>query len=177
MTQTPFARPYARAAFERASEGKKLTGWSEQLALLAHVATDGRVVALLADPRVPRARRGGLLTDILSDHLDPEVVNLVRLLADNGRLLLLPAVAEQFERLRAEAEGRVDAWVTSAHELDEKQQKRLTTALKKRLDRDIRLHCSVDEQLIGGVLVRAGDLVIDGSVRGRLQRLAARLTH
>lgn len=177
MAQKQLARPYARAAFEYAREHDALGDWSESLQLLSRVVTDDTVTALLADPRLPRARRGEILLEICGEGIGAEVANLVRVLAENGRLPALADVAAEFERLRAEAENRVDAHVASARELDEGQQERLARALAKRLNREVRLHSSVDEELIGGVIVRAGDLVIDASIRGRLQRLANRLDH
>lgn len=177
MAQKQLARPYARAAFEYAREHDALGDWSESLQLLSRVVADDTVTALLADPRLPRARRGEILLEICGEGIGAEVANLVRVLAENGRLAALADVAAEFERLRAEAENRVDARVASARELDEGQQERLARALAKRLNREVRLHSSVDEELIGGVIVRAGDLVIDASIRGRLQRLANRLDH
>lgn len=177
MAHSNLARPYARAAFELARESDTLAEWSERLGLLAAVAADKRVAVLLGDPRYTRGQRAEIVLGICGDHLDQAAANLVRLLAENGRLTLLEAIAEQYELLRADAENRVDARVSSARELDDTQRDRLAAALKKRLSRDVRLECEVDERLIGGVVVRAGDLVIDASVRGRLERLASRLAH
>lgn len=171
------ARPYARAAFALAQQAGDLAGWSGRLALLAEVARDGRVAERLRAPRITPAERSRLIIDICGEHLDDGTRNLVRLLAENGRLLLLPEIAAQYETLRAQAEGRVDAHVTSARELTKAQQKTIAESLSKRLEREIRLHCEVDESLIGGAVIRAGDLVIDGSLKGRLQRLASRLAH
>lgn len=177
MELRQIARPYARAAFEHAREHDALESWSAQLGALAVAASDPRVDQLLRDPRQSRERHGAILQYVLGDQLDAAASNLVRLLADNGRLAALPDIADEFERLRAQAENRVDAEAVAAHELDAAQQERLAEALGRRLDRQIRLTTRVDEQLIGGVLVRAGDWVIDASVRGRLQRLADRIGH
>jgi len=177
MSNGILARPYARAAFALAGEGKDLAGWSERLALLAQVAADERVAAALTSPRLTRDQRAELLIAICDQQLDDATRNLVRLLAENGRIGLLADIAAQFESLRAEAEGRVDAYVVSATSLSKDQQQRIAAGLKKRLEREIRLHCEVDESLVGGAVIRAGDLVIDGSLRGRLQRLSSRLAH
>lgn len=177
MANGNLARPYARAAFALAQEAGDLAGWSERLALLAAVAGDARVAERLRAPRITRAERGRLVLDICGDRLDDGARNLVRLLAENGRLQLLEEIAAQYEALRAQAEGRLDAHVTSARELTQAQQKAIAESLSKRLEREIRLHCDVDESLIGGAVIRAGDLVIDGSLKGRLQRLASRLAH
>ncbi len=177
MAHKLIARPYARAAFARAREQERVEEWSQQLELLARVAGDPDAARLLTDPRLPRARRAEFLLDICGDRIGDEVGNLIRLLAENGRLAVLGELAAEFERLRGVAENRVDARVVSARELDQAQQDRIAEALARRLDREVRLQPSVDEELIGGVIVRAGDLVIDASVRGQLQRLATRLGH
>lgn len=177
MAHSILARPYARAAFEHARGADALAQWSEQLALLAAVAGDDRVHDALRSPGNTPSQRAGLLRAICGDRLDEGGVNLVRVMAEKGRLELLPEVAAAFEALRAAAENRIDARVVSARALDDKQQKNLSRALKKRLGQEVRLDCSTDPDLIGGVIVRAGDMVIDGSLRGRLQRLASDLAH
>jgi F-type H+-transporting ATPase subunit delta len=175
MSNAILARPYARAVFQRAQEHDALGGWSETLELLSAIAGDERVARVLRAPRVPAERRAELIRSIAGKHLDESGDNFVRLLAANGRLPLLPEIRDQFEALRAEAEGRIDARVISAGKLDDKQQKRIADALKKRFEREVRLHCETDESLLGGAIIRAGDRVIDGSLRGRLQRLGSRL--
>lgn len=177
MADSNLARPYARAAFALARDAGELEAWSERLALLAAVAADERVAAAMRAPRVSRADRAAVVVRICDEHLDDAARNLVRLLAENGRLELLPDLARQFEALRAEAEGRVEATVRSASKLTRKQEQAIAAALKRRLEREVTLQCEVDESLLGGAIIRAGDLVIDGSLRGRLERLASRLTH
>ncbi len=170
------ARPYARAAFERAGDKKDLAGWAEQLELLAAIASDPQMHALLTNPRLPRADRAQLVLDVAGDKLNPEVVNLVRLLAENGRLPALPAVQAAFEAFRAAAEQRVQAEVTVYRKLTQAQEKDIHDALVKGLGCEVDLTSSVDSSLLGGAIIRAGDLVIDGSVRGQLDRLAANLS-
>lgn len=177
MAESNIARPYARAAFALATEAGDLEGWSERLALLAAVARDARVAAAIRAPRVGRAERAGLVIGICDPYLDDGSRNLVRLLADNGRLELLPELARQYDALRAEAERRVEARVRSATALSAEQEERIAAALGKRLAREVTLRCEVDESLLGGAVIRAGDVVIDGSLRGRLERLAGRLAH
>lgn len=177
MAESNIARPYARAAFALATEAGDLEGWSERLALLAAVARDERVATAIRAPRVGRAERAGLVIGICDQYLDDGGRNLVRLLADNGRLELLPELARQYDALRAEAERRVEARVRSATPLSAEQEERIAAALGKRLAREVTLRCEVDESLLGGAVIRAGDVVIDGSLRGRLERLAGRLTH
>lgn len=113
---------------------------------------------------------------MLGGQLDEEARNFVRLLVDYRRLSLLPEIRELYETMRAEAEGRLEVDVRTAFPLDARQREMLVAALKRRFGREVNLAETVDPDLIGGVEIRAGDLVIDGSVRGRLAALAAQLT-
>ena len=171
------ARPYAEAVFALAREQNALPAWSGMLALAAAVAGDARMGQLASDPRVERARFLGLFLDICGGHLDANGANFVRLLVENRRLNLLPEIAALYEGLRAEAEARIEATVTSAFSLNAAQLKTLEQGLKRRFGREVRLTAAVDRSLVGGVVIRAGDLVIDGSVRGRLAALATELRH
>lgn len=166
------ARPYAKAAFEYAGEQKALGRWSDTLATASAVVTDARVAKLLTSPRVTPEQLVGLIADIVGSSLDDRGKNFLDTLAQNRRLGLLPEIAAIYEVLRAEVENIADVQVTSAVALDDAQRAHLTTALKKRLKREVRLHCDVDAALIGGAIVRSGDLVIDGSLKARLERLA-----
>ncbi len=177
MAQTNLARPYARAAFALAEEAGDLAGWSQRLELLGALVGDHRVAGAIRAPRASRTERGQMVLRMAADHLDQGATNLVRLLAENGRLTLLPDIAAQFEQLRRDAEHRVEAEVRSAAALTPEQEERIAERLRQRLNREVTLHCIVDETLLGGAIVRAGDLVIDGSIRGRLDRLATRLAH
>lgn len=170
------ARPYARAVFERAQADGKLAEWSETLASLAAVVAVPEARQLIASPKVSEDK----LVEVLSaacGGLDSAGANLMRLLVENRRMLTAGAIAEQYEALRAAAENRVDVDVVSATELSDAQQDKLVAALAKRLDSDIRLHCTVDAELLGGAVLKAGDLVIDGSLRAELRRLAHAVTH
>jgi len=173
---TPVARPYARAAFELAQARDALQAWDDQLELLAAIAGDGRIRAILVDPRVDRSAKAGLLLDIGEGQLSDEVRNFVQLLAENGRLPALPAVRAEFAALKAATERRVVAKIVSYRKVTQAQEKQLLDALSARFGCEVELDCSVDESLLGGVVIRAGDLVIDGSVRGQLNRLAANLS-
>ena len=175
MSNTVLARPYARAVFQLAQEASALAEWSDTLELLASIAGDERVARVLRAPRVSAEQRVELMRSIAGEHLDQDGDNFVRLLADNGRLPLLPEIQQQYEAMRAAAEGRVDARVIAAGKLTKKQEEEIAKALKKRLEREVRIESEVDESLLGGAVIRAGDLVIDGSLRGRLQRLGSRL--
>lgn len=169
------ARPYARAAFEAAQEHKDFERWSQMLAAAATTVADERVVKLLSSPRVQPTDLVELIAEASS--ADERGRNFLSTLALNRRLGVLPEVAAIYEELRAQVENITDVHVTSAVQLDEAQRTRLTAALKKRLKSEVRLHCSVDAGLIGGAIVRAGDFVIDGSLKARLERLASQIMH
>lgn len=173
--KTTVARPYARAVFELAQARKELPRWSDMLGLAVAVATDARVSALIGNPRVTDDQLTQLLLDIGGDKLSEEAQNLIRVLVDNDRLDVLTEIAALYETYRAEAERTVEAQVISAFEVSEAQQKKIITALKKRLGREVTLSCEVDESLLGGAIIRAGDLVIDGSVTGQLAKLEVAL--
>lgn len=169
------ARPYAEAAFRLAQDNKALQQWSGMLALAAAVAADPRVARLAVDPRVARARFTQLFLDICGKALSKEGANFIRVLQDNRRIGLLPQIARLFEARRAEAEGRIDAQVISAFAMTPEQTSKIAAALKKKFGREVSVTTSVDTALIGGMIIRAGDVVIDGSVRGKLLALASHL--
>jgi F-type H+-transporting ATPase subunit delta len=170
------ARPYARAAFEEARGEDRLGQWSEALKVAAQVVKDPRVENLLGNPHVTPEELAQLVIGIAGPGLGEHGANFVRILADNHRLACLPEIAAQFDSLKDAAQGVADVTVTSAAALDETQQKKLSAALEKRLKRKVRLHCEVGPQLIGGAILRTGDLVIDGSLSTRLARIAYELT-
>jgi F-type H+-transporting ATPase subunit delta len=174
--RSTIARPYARAAFSEASGDKRLGHWADALARSASVVQDARVQALLGDPLVTPARLAEFIIDLSGDNLDQDVKNFLQTLAENRRLRVLPEIAAIFNELKDAEEGIVDVTVTSAASLDQQQQLTLTEALSRRLKRQVRLHCATDPSLIGGAVIRAGDLVIDGSLRARLDRIATALT-
>lgn len=169
------ARPYARAAFAHAREAKDLAAWSKLLGAAAQGAADSRVARLIGNPHVTGGELVALLGGLSKQAGGEAGTNFLRALAENGRLALLPEIAAQFEKLRADVEGVVDVEVVAAREIAAPQQKKLEAALAKRLGRDVRMHTRIDETLLGGAVVRAGDLVIDGSLKGRLERLGSAL--
>lgn len=166
------ARPYARAAFGIARDAGDLAGWSNALGFAARVAADPQVVALLGHPRL-----GGddAVTLLAPEHAPAAFADFVQLLQDNGRLALMPEMAALFEELRAEAEQVVRAKVTSASALPAGELDSIKAALRKRFGCEVEVETAVDESLIGGALIDAGDVVIDGSLRGKLQRLQSAL--
>lgn len=166
------ARPYAKAAFEYARAGNDLAGWSQQLATAAAVAATDTMVKVLGSPALTAEQRAQMLIDVCGDALDAKGRNFIKVLADNKRLSLLPEIQALYEELKANQEKSVDVDVVSAFPLDSAMTERLAQALRGKLQRDVTINASVDNALIGGVLVRAGDVVIDGSVRGRLAKLA-----
>lgn len=169
------ARPYAVAAFRRAHARGELAAWSAMLDLLALIAQDARVARLSADPRMTRERITALVIDSGGDRFTLEMRNFIRVLIENRRLSLAGEIAAIYRQLRDEAESTIEAEVVSALPLSADQSARIAAALKRRLSREVKLGARVDPTLIGGVVIRAGDLVIDGSARGRLERLAAQL--
>lgn len=170
------ARPYARAAFEDARKDNALDAWSDSLTVAAQVVADARVADLLGNPHVTPPELAQLFIDVGGKGLGEHGANFVRTLAENGRLAFLPEISSLFEGMKDQAQGVADVTVTSAAALDEATQRKLSTALEKRLKRKVRLHTQIDPQLIGGAVIRSGDLVIDGSLSTRLARIAYELT-
>jgi len=169
------ARPYAEAAFKLADGAGALAKWSEMLAELAAVAQDARVRVAIGDPNQPDAKVAGLFISVLSGKLTGEAENFVRVLAQNDRLQLLPEIRTQFEALKNEREGVVEAEVQSAFELSDAQLADLVQRLEKKTGRKVRTKVTVDRELIGGVKVVLGDKVIDGSARAQLGALETAL--
>jgi len=168
------ARPYARAAFAVAREAGALAGWSAALGFAARVAAEPQVAVLLDSPKLTRADVVALLSP---DGAQDAFHNLLGLLFDNRRLPLLPEIAGLFDELRFEAERVVRAKVTSAATLADAELETIKAALRKRFGREVEVETAIDESLIGGALIDAGDVVIDGSVRGKLERLQSALSN
>lgn len=169
------ARPYAQAAFDEAQRLGDLKGWSAVLQTLAEALGNPQVHAVVSSPRVANNKIEELILALSGGQLTPQQKNFIRVLVDSRRLTVAAEIAAMFEALRAEAEKSVDVTVASAFELSEEQQKKIAAALKARLQREIKLSCSVDKALLGGVVIRAGDKVIDGSAFTRLGEMAIAL--
>lgn len=175
------ARPYARAAFDFAGEKNDLAGWSVALDAAKDILADGQVAKFLANPILSDEQKLGFLTDLFQSTNGKKSVlggeneygsNFLKLLLEYGRVSVLPEIAQHFDALKAAVENTVDVTVTSAAEMSAAQEKTVVAALEKRLGRKINLSTEIDEDLIGGAVIRAGDVVIDGSLRARLQGLA-----
>jgi F-type H+-transporting ATPase subunit delta len=165
------ARPYAVAVFKRAKQTDGMAKWSEALALINAVVTNKDMQNVVNNPKLDRGRLANLVLSICEGQLDAESANFLKLLLENNRLVLLPEIAKIYEELKADEEGYVDVQVITAYAFTKEAEKEFTNALEKSLNKKIHMNATVDKSLIGGVLVRAGDKVIDGSIRSQLQHL------
>ena len=169
---TTLARPYAKAAFDVARDSKDLDGWSSALALTAAVSQQSSVVKLLESPKLTTEQKASVLIDLCGDEIKAKVRLFISVLAENKRLDLLASIQELFESLKAKQEKFCEVKITSAFELDDKVSLALAEKIKAVLESDIALNTVIDSSLLGGVTIRAGDIVIDGSIKGRLNKLA-----
>jgi F-type H+-transporting ATPase subunit delta len=171
------ARPYAKALFELARAEQALPRWSEVLARLSEIIAEPQVQRVLDSPQATVKERGEVVIAIGGEALDQQARNLVRLLSENRRLSLIPDIAADYGALKAASENTIDVELSAPVPVDEAEQTRIRQALQTRLGRDVKLHCELDESLLGGAVIRAGDLVIDGSLKSRLERLTAAMVH
>jgi len=174
---TTAARPYAKAAFEVAQAESKQAEWSDALQLIDAVVSNDDFAAVIDSPSMGAAEKGDVLIDICADKLSDTQRNFIKALAENGRLVLMPEIVVLFEALKAEAESTIEATATSAYPLSDAQVKSMTDALKKKLGCEVSLTTAVDASLIGGVVIRAGDLVIDGSTQAKIGSLTQAVAH
>ena len=173
------ARPYAQAIFELAHDADALSGWSASLDTARQVLVDGEVIAYLGNPDFSDAQRLDFLTGLFDKAgagvlagKDKRGLNFLKLLLENGRVAVLPEIAAHFEVLKAQIENVVDVTVTSASPISQAEQDTIASSLRARLGRDVNIDTEIDETLIGGAVITAGDVVIDGSLRARLDGLA-----
>lgn len=169
------SRPYANAVFSLAKREKQLPQWSRMLAVMSAASADDKVKRFLETPEVAALQKAQRLIDICGDELDDRGRRFVRVLAENHRLDLFQAVAEQYELLKAQEERTLEVEVVSAYPVSDSEISSLKRALEKKYERDVVLASRVDASLIGGAIIRAGDTVIDGSIRGKLDKLAESL--
>ena len=169
------ARPYANAAFDVARGSAQLSVWARFLGLMAAATAEPKLHTLIGSPSVKATRKAEIISGLCGDDVTDVVSRFVRVLAENKRLALLPNIFAQFEALRAQEEKSLDVEVVSAFEMSDAEMQALTVALKTRFDRDVRLESSVDASLLGGAIIRAGDTVIDGSIRGKMKKMTETL--
>lgn len=166
------ARPYSKAAFEYAVAKGNLDQWSEMLVTTSLVAQHETMKLVLGNPGLTSEQKAEAMISVCKEQMDTSTKNFISLLADNRRLALLPEISAQFEELKANQQHSVDVSLITAFDLSEQQQQKLTQALSSKLGREVSLTAEVDKSIIGGAIVRTDDLVIDGSIRARLAKLA-----
>jgi F-type H+-transporting ATPase subunit delta len=169
------ARPYAEAAFKRAKETAASKQWSDSLAFLSLVIQDEALATIVKNPRVGKQHTAQLILDICQDQIHEEAKNLLKVLIENDKLPLLPQISVMFEQYKADDEGYVNVDLYSAYSLTKAEQGKYVAMLEKLLHKKVNASVSVDKSLIGGILAKAGDKVIDGSIKGQLHQLAKRL--
>ncbi|MGP4845467.1 F0F1 ATP synthase subunit delta [Marinobacter sp. 1Y8] len=172
---TTLARPYAKAAFQTAQDQNLLAEWADTLTFAAQVTADSDMRGLLGNPSLTEERKAEFLVNLYDNSVSEPVRNFITILSENQRLPLLPEISSLYDTYRADIERSVDVEVSAPYELSEAQQKTLTEALSRKLDRKVSLATKVDQSLIGGVIIRAGDTVIDASVRGKIAKLTEAL--
>lgn len=165
------ARPYAIAAFKRAKESNSIKKWSQNLAFLSAVLSDKDISVIVDNPKISKQEVSAFVLDICQGQIDEEAENLLRLLVHNNRLTLVPVITELFEAYKTEDAGYVDVEVFVAYNFSKEEKPKFASTLEKTLGKKVNMKVTVDKSLIGGVLVRAGDRVIDGSIRGQLQHM------
>lgn len=168
---TTIARPYAKAAFDFALEQNAIENWVEMLGFAALVSENDTMQPLLSGS-LASSQLSKLFIEVCGEQVNEQVKNLLKVMAENGRLVVLPAVVQLFVEMQHEHAKEIEAFVVSATELTSVQQQEMSASLEKRLARKVKLNCSIDASLIAGFIITAGDLVIDGSVRGKISRLS-----
>ena len=171
------ARPYAEAVFKLASEGNALAAWSDALANINGVVADERVQACISDPKVSAQQLEGLVLGVVGDKLSSDACNFVQVLVQNHRLDLMPLISSHYEALNRDKEGVLEAKIISALQMSDEQVKQLVAQLESKYKRKVTVQVDTDASLIGGVKIIVGDKVIDATVRGKLDAMAAALTH
>ncbi len=169
------ARPYAQAAFDEAQKLGELKAWSEMLSVAASALGNADLQSVIRSPKVKTSQLSDLMVSLSADKASQMAKNFIKLLVENNRLLVLPEIYALFEVLRAEAEKSLDVVVTSAYDLTDAQKQKVSASLKIKMGREIKLTCETNRELLGGIIIRAGDKVIDGSARTRLSELAVAL--
>lgn len=172
------ARPYARAVFELASEEGKLQQWQDSLLVAANIALNDDMQAVFEQPAMLAEQKADIFLSVMSSAgaaPDAYFTNLVKLLAEKGRLGALPTIAANYEELKQQAEGQVEVQVRSAQPLTDEQRQKISDSMTRKLGKQVSITAEVDESLIAGAIISAGDMVIDGSAKGRMEKLAIAL--
>ena len=169
------ARPYAVAIWRHAEAEGKTDLWSDMLNFMADIVSDKTMASIVADPRVGEIRLADLMLDICGGRLNDTAESFVRLLVQNGKLALMPEIATVYAELRSEAGGAIDARLISAYPVNAKFEQAIAAAMEKKLDREVNFITEEDKSLLGGVIIRAGDMVIDASIKGQIESLANEL--
>ena len=169
------ARPYAVAIWRHAEAEGKTDLWSDMLGFMADIVSDKTMASIVADPRVGEKRLADLMLDICGGRLNDTAESFVRLLVQNGKLSLMPEIASVYAALKSEAGGAIDAMLISAYPVNAKFEQAIAAAMQKKLDREINFTTEEDKSLLGGVIIRAGDMVIDASIKGQIESLANEL--
>ena len=165
------ARPYARAIFNLASGDDSFTKWSETLTLLKEIISNQSVQEIISNPEIESDQLISFFTDICKEGLDDKGINFLKTAAENNRLDLIPEIADSFEIMQAERDGSIEAQVISAYAVNATQKNSIAAALKKRFGREVSIKTKTDKSLLGGIIIYAGDIVIDGSVKTQLEKI------
>jgi len=173
--KTTLARPYAEAIFDLASEDKSYNNWTKILSTICDITSNDEVLALVENPEIDIRDSIAIINEISQGKLNEQAINLLHMAGENGRLDLFNEIAQEFEKLKAQNQGTLDAEVTSAFTITATQKKMISESLKKRFDKEVSINTTVDKSLIGGIVIRVGDLVIDGSVSNQLQKITQTL--
>lgn len=173
---TTAARPYAKAVFELAESSGSLDTWSEQLGAMASIVSADGSAELLNNPKINSEQKVDTFVELASGSLNDQSVNLLKSLGENNRFALLPDMASLFETMKSESQGEVEGEIIAAAAMSDTQESAIVGALEKRLGRKVKLVTKIDETLLGGAVIRIGDLVIDGSLHGRFQKMKAAMS-
>ena len=173
---TTAARPYAKAVFELAEGSGTLDSWSEQLSAMASIASAEGSAELLNNPKINAGQKVDTFKELANGNLNDQSVNLLKSLGENNRFVLLPDMASLFETMKSESQGEVEGEIIAAAAMSDVQESAIIGALEKRLGRKVKLVTKIDSTLLGGAVIRIGDLVIDGSLHGRFQSMKAAMS-
>lgn len=165
------ARPYAKAAFDFAVEHNRIEAWQKMLTLVSHISQDEQIKSILTSDMKPDSI-AQLFINVCREQLDEYQANFIKVMAENKRLILLPDVLMLFIQFVLAKQAVADVDVISATPLTDAQLDKIAAGVEQRLSRKVRLKCHIDKSIMSGFIIRSGDMVIDSSIRGRLNRLS-----